>query len=92
MWKCLPVRLCDLKQKEVINTCSCRSLGCPGDLEFNCKTGEIQALIVPGPGKLCSFFGRDGEYVIPWSCVCQIGEDIILVKIQEENCLKKVSF
>ncbi len=44
------MRLCELRQKEVINTCTCRSLGCPVDLEFDRKTGAITALIVPGPG------------------------------------------
>ena len=43
------MRLCELKQKEVINTCTCKSLGCPVDLEFNYKTGKIESLILPGP-------------------------------------------
>ena len=49
------MRLCELKQKEIINTCTCRCLGCPIDVEFDCKTGQITALVVPGPGRLCSF-------------------------------------
>lgn len=32
------MRLCELKQKEIINTCTCRCLGCPIDVEFDCKT------------------------------------------------------
>lgn len=81
------MRLCELKQKEIINTCTCRSLGCPSDVEFDCKTGMLTALIVPGPGKFCGLFGRECEFVIPWRCICQIGEDIILVEIQEEKYL-----
>ena len=69
------MRLCDLKRKEVINICTCR-------------TGTVLALIVPGPGKLCWFLGRDTEYVIPWECISQIGADIILIKIDEETCRK----
>ena len=83
------MRLCELKQKEIINTCTCRCLGCPIDVEFDCKTGQITALVVPGPGRLCSFFGRESEYVIHWKCICQIGDDIILVQIQEEKCFRK---
>ena len=45
------MRVCELKQKEVINICTCKTLGCPLDVEFNCKTGKIEALIVPVPGK-----------------------------------------
>ena len=82
------MRLCDLKRKEVINICTCRSLGCVSDLEIDCRTGPVLALIVPGPGKLCWFLGRDTEYVIPWECISQIGADIILIKIDEETCRK----
>ncbi len=85
------MRICELKQKEVINICSCKSLGCAIDVEFNCKTGRLTALIVPGPGRFCSFFGRDSEIVIPWECIRQIGEDIILVEINEESCCRKES-
>ena len=83
------MRLCELKQKEIINTCTCRSLGCPIDVEFDCVTGRITALVVPGPGRFFCFFGRESEYVIPWKCICQIGEDIILVEIQEDKFLRR---
>lgn len=83
------MRVCELKQKEVINICTCKTLGCPLDVEFDCKTGVIQALIVPVPGKMCGLFGPASEYVIPFACIRQIGEDIILVEIQEEKFLKK---
>ena len=73
------MRICELRQKEVINTCTCRSLGCVCDV----------AIIVPGPAKICCFLGRDTEYIIPWECICQIGADIILVEIEEEKCRKK---
>ncbi|NCB93601.1 MAG: YlmC/YmxH family sporulation protein [Clostridia bacterium] len=84
------MRVYELKQKEVINTCNCKNIGCPVDVGFDPVTGQITELVIPGPGKLCSFLGRDSEYCIPWSCICQIGEDIILVNIQEECCLKKL--
>ncbi len=80
------MRLCELKQKEVINICTCRSLGCISDLEIDAQCGTILSLIVPGPGKLCWFLGRDTEFVIPWDCIEQIGADIILVRMKEEAC------
>lgn len=83
------MRVCELKQKEVINICTCKTLGCPLDVEFDCRTGQIEMLIVPVQGKMCGFFGSVSEYVIPFSCIRQIGEDIILVEIQEEKFLKK---
>ncbi len=83
------MRICELRQKEVINICTCRSLGCVSDVDIDCHSGCITALIIPGPGRLCSFLGRDTELVIPWKCVRQIGADIILVEINEEDCNRK---
>ncbi|MDY2596498.1 MAG: YlmC/YmxH family sporulation protein, partial [Oliverpabstia sp.] len=41
-------------------------------------------------GRICGIFGRDSEFCIPWECICQIGEDIILVEIEEKKCLKSL--
>ena len=81
------MRLCELRQKEVINICTCKSMGYPTDVEFHCEKGHLTALVVPGPGKLCSFWSSN-EYIIPWNCIKQIGDDIILVEIAEEKCLQ----
>ncbi len=83
------MRFVELRQKEVINIRTCRSLGCVMDLLIDQCSGCILALIIPGPGRLCGFFGRDTEFLIPWKQVCQIGKDIILVDINEEDCRKK---
>lgn len=83
------MRICDLRQKEVINQCDCKRLGYVGDVEFDICTGCIEKLIVPGEPKLCGLFGRDTEYIIPFKCVEKIGEEIILVRVKEEEVLKK---
>ena len=77
------MRICELKQKEVINVTDCRRLGFVGDVDFDICTGRMLAIIVPGPGCLWGFLGREKEYVIPFGDICQIGEDIILGKYQE---------
>lgn len=89
---CKNVRMWDLRQKEVINVCNCKKLGSVTDVIINCETGCIEALIVPGQGRLCWFLGRDMEYVIPWCCVEQIGGDIILVKVDEEKVYVKCEY
>lgn len=81
----IPIRIYDLKQKEVINVKDCARLGYVGDVEFDEKTGCITALVVPGPGCICGFLGREKEYVIPFCDVCQIGSDIILVSFKEKE-------
>ncbi len=84
------IRLCELKEKEVINICDCKKLGCIVDLVLNVCDGCVQAIIVPGPGRVCGFLGTDSEYVIPWRCIKKIGPDIVLVEICEEKFLQKI--
>ena len=77
------MRLCELKEKEVINVCNCKCLGFVVDIDIDVCTGVVLALIIPGCGKLWSMFGRGSELLIPWSQVVRVGPDIILVEISE---------
>lgn len=86
------MRICELREKEVINCRDCQRLGFVGDIEFNLCTGVIETLIVPGPCKILGFLGHDQEYIIPWKCVRQIGPDIILVDINAPELLFKCNF
>lgn len=79
------MRLCELKEKQVINICDCKILGNVADIIFNECTGKITDLIVPGPGRICGIFARDIEYIIPWCHVKCIGPDIVLVELNEEE-------
>lgn len=81
------MRLCELREKEVINACDCKRLGCIVDVVIDICKGCIEAIIIPGPGRICGFLGSDSEYVIPFECIKKIGEDIILVEICEEKFL-----
>ena len=75
------MRICDLRQKEVINIRDCQRLGVVADIDFDICTGCICQLIIPRPAKFCGIFGHEEEYTIGWRCVKQIGEDIILVDV-----------
>ncbi len=79
------MRMSELKRREVINICDCRRLGFVGDMEFDPCTGQIKAIIVPGPGCICGFLGREKEYVIPFGDICRIGDEIVLVKVDEKR-------
>ena len=83
------MRLSELRDKEVINICSGRRLGCIADVEIDPCSGVVEAVIIPGPGRICGFLGTDCEYVIPFGCIRKIGPDILLVEIQEEKFLQK---
>ena len=75
------MRLFDCRNKEVVNICDCRKLGFVSDVEFCPKTGVISALIIPGPPRLFGSKCREQELMIPFRCIKQIGEEIILVEL-----------
>ena len=79
------MRFFELKQKEVINVKDCRRLGFVGDIDFDMKTGKLLAIIVPGPGCVWGFLGREKEFIIPFCDICQVGDDIILVELPEKK-------
>ena len=84
------MRISYLKQKVINNVKDCKRLGFAGDVDFDMKTGCLLALIVPGPGCICGFLGRDKEYIIPFCNICQVGEDIILVDVKEKEVSGKI--
>ena len=55
------MRLCELKQKQVINVCNGQCIGYIIDLEFDVCTGCVTAFIIPGPCKVVGMFGREEE-------------------------------
>lgn len=73
-------RIADMRCKEVINICDGCRMGFVCDVEINTVTGQLVAIIVPGPCRFFGLFGREEDYVIPWNCITRIGEDIILVE------------
>lgn len=73
----------ELRCKDVISIKNCKKLGRVQDIEFDCKTGCICKIIVPGECKFLSFMKGEPEIAIPFKNICQIGPDIILVDI---NC------
>lgn len=83
------LRICDLREKEVINVVDGQRLGFVCDLEFDLECGEIKCIIIPGPCKVFGFIGRENEYVIDLCDIEKVGGDVILVNIELEKCLHK---
>lgn len=81
----------ELKQKDVINICDGRKLGRPIDLILN-ENACVEALVVPGgSGGLLGLLRPDREGVtIPWRRVRRIGDDVILVEVDEERCEREI--
>lgn len=81
-------RSSDFKQKEVINILDGKRLGFVSDVEIDLDSGKIDAIILPGVGKLFGLLGKESEFVIPWERIRKIGEDIILVELDERYIRK----
>ena len=81
-------RFLEMKQKEVININDGCRLGYVCDIEIDDKTGKIEAIIIPGPGRVLGVFGHDQEYKIEWCDIKQIGEDLIIVDVEADEILE----
>jgi len=78
---CAPVRVSDLRLRDVVNILDGRRLGVVSDVEVDLGSGRIVAIVVPGPGRFLGIFGREADYVIPWERIRKIGSDVILVEL-----------
>lgn len=65
-----------------------RRLGFVSDVEIDLETGRVEAIILPGVGKLFGLLGKDSEFIIPWDSIKKVGEDIILVDLDERYMRK----
>lgn len=83
------MRICELREKEVVNVCDGERLGNICDVDFEEHTGRICTLVIPGPCKIFGIIGRDSEYLIPYECVKRIGSDVVLVEVEAAKCLHK---
>ena len=69
----------DFRQKEVINIYDGKRLGFVYDVDIDMDTGKLNSIIIPGGAKFLGIFGTADDYVIPFSSIKTVGEDIILV-------------
>ena len=76
----------DLHCKEVICVCDGRRLGFISDARIELPEGKITAIIVPGPCRPFSLWGRRDDFLIPWHCIRRIGPEIVLVDVKPDEC------
>ncbi len=74
-----------LQSKDVINICTGRRIGYVCDVILDEQCLRLEALVVEGNAwmRLICFFKAPQSYIIPMPCVKSIGEDVILVDIEE---------
>ena len=73
----------EIRNKEVINIFDGKSLGYVCDIEINLQAGTIDGIVLPGSRGIFNLFGKGEEdFVIRWSDVKTVGEDVILVDVK----------
>lgn len=73
----------ELRQKEIVNVLCGKRMGKLSDLIFSTSTKKILGIVVPAQHKL---FRQKEDFFIPWENITKIGDDVILVSINVENC------
>ena len=73
------VKISEIKQKDVININDGRRLGVVYDVEIDMEKGKIDALVVPGTGKILGLFSKESDIVVSWENIKKIGADVILI-------------
>lgn len=79
----IPVKISDFQTKDVINIVDGKKLGQISDLELDLRQGRIDSIVVPNQSKFFGFFGGGTDLIIPWRNIVKIGEDVVLVKLED---------
>ena len=82
-----------LRNKEIVNMKTGLKIGFVDDLELDTTGSNIVSLIVYGKSRAFGIMGRDEDVVIKCSNIELIGEDTILVNLDDvSHCTKQRSY
>lgn len=79
------MRIIDLKQKEVINTCNCKTLGCPVDVEFDPCNGRLPPSSFPVPENSAVFSEGTANSASPGNVSVRSGKILFWWKSMRKN-------
>ncbi len=78
----------ELRSKEVVNVLDGYRLGLVHDVNFDLSQGRAVSLIVLGARRFFGLFGREEDYIIPWTEIKKIGADVVLVEVNDNNYIR----
>lgn len=87
----MEISFTELRDKEVINVLSGRLLGNITDIVIDLHKNCVIGFLVPGCKSFFNIFGKKEQIFVPFSNICKIGEDVILVEVVECTKNKKRS-
>lgn len=76
----------ELRCKEVVNVVDGKRLGHIVDIVFDVNSCQICGLILPQSKGFWNVFKNGQDIFIPFSQICKIGEDTILVELYSQPC------
>ncbi len=76
-------RLSSFHKKEVINLPDGKRLGFVCDADVNFSDGKVEAIVVAGTAKLFGSNCKDMELIIPFDRIKRVGEDLVIVDVEE---------
>ena len=79
----ISLNLSDLQNKDIVNILDGKKIGNIIDARFNINTGVIEKLIVEPTKSLFSL--KNSELEIKFSEIKKIGEDVILIEINNNH-------
>ena len=71
----------ELRCKEVVNVYDGRKLGHIVDIVFDVHSALVLGIVVPGEKTFWNVFKGGSGLFIPFSSICKIGDDTILVEL-----------
>ncbi|NLO88879.1 MAG: YlmC/YmxH family sporulation protein [Clostridia bacterium] len=88
------MKLGELVGKDIINIHSGTRLGrvADSDLLIDNETGQIESIIIPNRGNIFDLWGNRHQLIIPWEAVVKIGNEVILVDIDENPLINRQRF
>lgn len=71
----------ELSAKDVVNISNGQQLGEIVDVDIDLTEGRIKGIMIPQQSSLFNFLAKEDNIYIAWDDIHKIGEDVILVKL-----------
>ena len=78
----------ELRSKEVVSMSDGRKLGRVIDLSMD-MSGHVLGLILPSSGGVFKAVTDRNCLFVPWRNVCRIGDDVIMVNLEQHGLLPR---
>ena len=88
----MPVRIGELRNRDVISVRDGVRIGFVGDIEINTQTAQLAAVVVYGRPRLFGLLGHEEDCIIPWESIRMLGEDAVLVDFVPQKRVQKRGF